>query len=273
MEIKNIVVKLSVLVTFFSLIVLSGIFAWTDAPGNPPNPNADPPLNIGSITQIKKGGLILNTDGIYENGLSVIGDFVAAGDIYLTDDGIKTNANMILGSTGDIDTAGTMSIGGDIIPLVDVTSDLGSASNAWDEIYFNKGYFSILDPIYQIEGKKYATYVSDMTGLKAETAGELEFRGNEMIINLSKQEKESDLWLFYNIVKKDTIIPFVSSQSPVGLYGYIDGENFVIKTISEYSGIVKVSYRLIGERIDNTAMSNVSEDQNISTFINVDGIR
>ncbi len=258
MEIKSIIVKVSVVVVFFSLIVLSGIFAWTDAPSSgPPNDNVEAPINVGTDTQIKSGNLGVG-DGAGV-GLAV------AGDIITTLDG-ETIGTIITGN-GNIITAG------DIVPESNKSSDLGSDSQWWSKIYFDKGYFNILDPIYQIKGKKYATYVSDMTGLKAETVGEFEFYGNSLTVNLSKVEEESDLWLFYNIVKKDTIIPFVSSQSPVGLYGYIEGENFVIKTIGEYSGNVKLSYRLIGERIDNTITENLSDDQNISTFINVDEIK
>ncbi|MDD5221242.1 MAG: hypothetical protein PHV47_01400 [Candidatus Pacebacteria bacterium] len=269
MEIKNILIKSSVLVVFFSLIVLSGIFAWTDAPSTPPELNTDPPINVGDATQYKLGTFGAGNGTGY--GLVSLAAFAVVDPATLMP---YTNIDLV----GNIETEGTITVAGDILPESDVTSDLGTWDNQWanmyaETIYFNKGNFNILDPTYQIEGTKYATYVSDMTGLKAETVGELEFTENEIVINLSKQEKGSDLWLFYNIVKKDTIIPFVSSQSPVGLYGYIDGENFIIKTISEYSGNVKLSYRLIGERIDNTATNNLSDNQNISTFINVDEIK
>lgn len=258
MEIKNTVIKLSVLVMFFSLIVLSGIFAWTEPTTNPPDGNLDLPVNTGNNNQVKTGAL-----GV--GGLIVYDDFMTGTLV-----GNQFATGTLITAAGEIETEG-------IFPASD-TSVIGSSGASWAEIYatdiyFDKGTFNTLDPVYQIDGTKYVTYVTDTVGLKAEAVGELEFSGNSFTVNLSKQEKGSDLWLFNSIVKKNTIVPFVSSQSPVGLYGYIEGDSFIIKTIGDYSGTVKLSYRLIGERIDNTATNNLSDNQNISTYINVDEIK
>jgi hypothetical protein len=232
MEMKNFVFKCFLVVAFLSLIVLSGISAWTEPTSIPPSGNIYPPVNTGTSTQYKTGSLGLG-DGT-GNAL------VAAGNIW---------------------------------PSSNNAYDLGTSTFIWKNIYFNKGYFTTLDPIYKINDKKYATYVSDMVGLKAEVIGEKEFKGNSLIIDLENQKEGSDLWLFYSIVKKDNIIPFVSSQSPVSLYGYIEGSKFIIKTIGENINNVKFSYRLVGERIDNVAKDNLADDQNISMYTDIDKIK
>lgn len=52
-----------------------------------------------------------------------------------------------------------------------------------------------IDPVYTIDGEKFATYVSGMVGLKEEVSGVLTTQG-ETVINFKNQPKGSELWLF-----------------------------------------------------------------------------
>ena len=76
-----------------TLLVVAGIWAWTDAPASPPNSNVAAPINSGSIGQSKTGGVILNTGG------AAIGLIVDKGDVGIgtSNPGAKLQ---ISGSTG-----------------------------------------------------------------------------------------------------------------------------------------------------------------------------
>jgi hypothetical protein len=62
-----------------------------------------------------------------------------------------------------------------------------------------------VDPIYTIGGKKYATYLPSITGVKEETTGILKLnkesgdKNYEYTINFATAEEGSDFWLFYQI--------------------------------------------------------------------------
>lgn len=65
----------SVTVLSFALSYFALAAVWTGPSNNPPNPNVDPPLNVGSVGQSKAGGLILNTGG------APLGLIVQKGDV------------------------------------------------------------------------------------------------------------------------------------------------------------------------------------------------
>jgi len=243
MDIRGLIIKCSVVVVFLSLIVLSGIWAWTEPTTNPPAGNIDVPVHSGTSSQFKWGNLYLNYGGSWPYGLVVLGKTMVGGDIEPADTGIN----------------------------------LGTATTPWDNIYantiyFDKGWFNTLDPTYKINDKKYSTYVTDMVGLKAEAVGEGQLQNGKLVIDLANQSEESDLWLFWNIVKHDSIIPFVSPQSDAIIFGYIKDTNFIIES-REKDSSAAFSYRLIGERVDNTAVNNICTDQNIKTYVDVDAIK
>jgi len=246
MEIKSLVIKCSAAVTFLSLVVLGAVWAFTPPTSNPPLGNVDVPIHSGTSSQYKYGNLALNYGGSWEYGLVV---------------------------RGKTDLRGDIEIEGSIIPK-DNTYDLGASGQEWNNLHFNKGFFTTLDPIYKINNKKYATYVSDTIGLKAEVIGQAQLDGRKLVIDLSQQPEGSDLWLFNKIVKKNTIIPFVSPQADASLFGYMDGRKFIIEASEEWghSKNAKFSYRLAGERIDNTATSNLCSDQSIQPNVDIDAI-
>jgi hypothetical protein len=137
----------------------------------------------------------------------------------------------------------------------------------------NKLTVNTIDPVYKINDKKYATYVSDMPGQKVEVVGQAKLKGDKLEIDLAKQPKGSDLWLFWQIVKPETIIPFVSPQSDALLYAYIDGSKLVVKLRAGQKN-AKFSYRLIGTRLDHAGdRDNLYEDQSVKSYIDIDELR
>ena len=136
----------------------------------------------------------------------------------------------------------------------------------------NKISVNTVDPVYKINDKRYVTYMPDMIGLKTEVVGEAQTENGVLVIDLAKQPEGSDLWLFYNIVKEETIIPFVSSQSNAQLYAHIEGSKFII-IVRGGDPNAKFSYRLIGTRKDYKQKDNLLKDPEVSTFIDIDSLK
>ena len=139
----------------------------------------------------------------------------------------------------------------------------------------NKISVNTIDPIFKINNKKYASYVPDVIGKKVEVIGVGKLTDGRWEIDLANQEDSSDLWLFYNIVKRDTIIPFISPQDKADLYGYLDETKFVVE-LKDGGKEARFSYFLIGERIDSEQGENVlseEEAEKIGTYIDVDSLR
>jgi len=121
------------------------------------------------------------------------------------------------------------------------------------DLYMNDGKIhnvNEIDPIFNINGKKYSTYMPDMIGQKIEVVGEARLEGDKLIIDFEKQEEGSDLWLFWQGVYRESVIPFVSPQADAEIYSYIEGSKFIIK-LREGERSAPFSYRLIGTRIDH----------------------
>ena len=124
----------------------------------------------------------------------------------------------------------------------------------------------IIDPIYSIDGSKYSTYVSGMTGAKEETVGVLKLMEGKYIIDFNGIEKGSDLWLFYRVTdfgeNWDKLAVFLSGEGP-GKVWYI--KNTVENQLVIYSEEpMSVSYRLTAPRFDWNKWLNISEDGDVT---------
>ncbi|MBN1756575.1 hypothetical protein JW877_10255 [bacterium] len=130
-----------------------------------------------------------------------------------------------------------------------------------------------IDPVYLINGELYRTWVPDMVGQKTECVGEAELNGDGLfVIDLAQQPRGSDLWLFWNAVALNTIIPFVTPQGPVNLYAKIEDSKFLVASLDGTGGI-PFSYRLIGIRNDFRNMTPEQtnrRDKPASTYIDID---
>jgi len=130
-----------------------------------------------------------------------------------------------------------------------------------------------IDPVFNIWEKKYTSYMTDMVGQKMEVVGQSALNGDELVIDFELEEEGSDLWLFWQTIVRETIIPFVSVQSDAEIYAYIDDSEFIIKLRNGEQN-AKFSYRLIGTRLDHfDDKDNLYDDQKVEYFIDIDELR
>ncbi len=131
-----------------------------------------------------------------------------------------------------------------------------------------------IDPVLQIDGKQYSTWMAENIGLRVDVVGEAKLENGYFAIDLATQFEASDLWLFYHAVAENTIIPFVTAQDEVNLMAKMKGSEFIVKAISGEQN-AKFSYRLTGKRIDEANKppeANNRRDKNdrAKAYIDVD---
>lgn len=142
----------------------------------------------------------------------------------------------------------------------------------------NKLTVATIDPVYEIAGKKYSTYVSDTIGLKMEAYGKarLTKAGNtyRYALELSDAPRGSDLWLFWHTIDEGKDLEDISlSLTPEGgkasLWYKIEAQN---KRVMIYGDApVKFSYHLVAPRHDTkkwpTIMTPETDDGSAGTIL------
>jgi len=131
-----------------------------------------------------------------------------------------------------------------------------------------------IDPPYTIDGVKYATYVPSMTGVKEETTAKFTLSQYDTsrklyayTIDFDSLEKNSDLWLFYQV----TDFGIDWQHLVVSLTPAFDGHVFYEENIAENSLTIysdtrgSVSTRLIADRFDASQWPNLRPDQDGDT--------
>jgi hypothetical protein len=132
-----------------------------------------------------------------------------------------------------------------------------------------------IDPVYNIGGEKFATYMAGMIGVKEETAGVIETNqyipgvGYKHTIDFTNQERGSDLWLFSkatDIGKHiDDLIVLLSPSGNARSWYEVDRDSY---TLSIYtSKPTSVSYRLTAPRFDAEDWSNYNNDLEAFGFV------
>ena len=176
-------------------------------------------------------------------------------------------ANSVIYNDGTNVGIGTASPGSNKLAIAGGNLDLGGSNITG----VNKLTVTSIDPVFQINGRQYVTYVPDTIGQKVELVGQAQLTNGEWSIDLSGQKENSDLWLFYQIVKPETIIPLVSSQSSASLYAYMDGANLVVK-LKDGDPQAKFSYQLTASRIDQKT-DYITPETDSSVYIDVDSLK
>ncbi|TSC52161.1 MAG: hypothetical protein LiPW41_372 [Parcubacteria group bacterium LiPW_41] len=140
-----------------------------------------------------------------------------------------------------------------------------------------------IDPLYEIDGEKYATYASSIAGgVKEEYVGRGKLISNDefrmtndsefkiqnskfnnytYVIDFSKIEKGSDLWVWYQAVDfdKKNVEALVTAYDSLAKIGYkIDGKKLIFFSDEE----TEFSFRLVGNRFDHMNWPTYSKDQN-----------
>lgn len=151
--------------------------------------------------------------------------------------------------TGTSTLSGNWQLGG---------ASLGNINmNGNDITAVNKLTVSTIDPVYEIAGKKYATYVSDTVGLKMEAYGKVKLTkgdsGYYALLDFKNAEVGSDLWLFWQTAdlgkNMEHIILTISSEGDSARIWYsLSPENNRIVIRGDKS--VSVSYHLVAPRHD-----------------------
>ena len=135
-----------------------------------------------------------------------------------------------------------------------------------------------VDPLYTIGGKRYATYMSGMTGVKEETSGVLTLDKNSAGLFMAKLDfaqspEGSDLWLFgrtTDIINNQEHFNKVSCLLTSNFSGEVwyekDWESKAITIFARPANSkregVEVSYRLTAPRFDNDSCNNYSNSDN-----------
>ncbi len=164
-------------------------------------------------------------------GATVIGNLTVEGNnivsstttaISMSADDVSVVGCLNIGSATECTTQGNLQLSNDIIMSEDdyigisgleriefnggsglleiLAANLDLNSN--DIVGVNKltlGIGGEIDPPYRVGDVVYATYAPFMVGVKEETSGSAQLVNGEYIINFSKLEKGSDLWLLYQV--------------------------------------------------------------------------
>ena len=143
---KTIALSLGVLA--MSLLISFIVLAWTPPSNSPPGGNVATPINVSGTGQVKqyidathKGWLGVATDG-YDSSYGLT---------------VGNNSNLLgIKSSGDSLFGGNLAVSGDLT--------VGGGTG--------KLTIGTIDPIFEINGEKYATYVADFAGgVRMETSG------------------------------------------------------------------------------------------------------
>jgi len=184
---------------------------------------------------------------------------------------------------GTFRASGNWSLGGSALTNL--------AMNNYNITGVNKLTVTTIDPLYEINGKKYATYVSSIAGgVKEEYVGkgrlimtnDYSYDGSSSLysyaIDFSKVENGSDLWLWYRAVdfSRDNVEVFATPYGVALPIAYeIDGEKIVFRAqlpIINYQlqpNDIEFSYRLVGKRFDWRNWPTLAKDQNENTTFNI----
>ncbi|MEM4134509.1 MAG: hypothetical protein QXV73_04865 [Candidatus Micrarchaeia archaeon] len=134
-----------------------------------------------------------------------------------------------------------------------------------------------VDPPYTINGKKYATYLSSMTGVKEETTGSIslttfnpQLNAYQYVIDFNNQEEGSDLWLFSkttNLRKNmDKMTVLLTPNKNTRVWYKIDKEKFALYLYATTP--TTISYRLTAPRFDYEKWSNRNDGGSTGFIIN-----
>jgi len=186
-----------------------------------------------------------------------------------------------------VDAAGNVSIAGNTI--LNGTLWLGGAMassinlNSNDITNVNKLTVTTIDPVYEINNKKYATYVSDTIGLKVEYYGkaaltqahnsQLTIRNNySYVIDFTKLAEGSDLWLFWQTSDegenmRDIVVTLTPEGGNATLWYELKPKERQIVIYGDMP--VVFSYELIAPRHDAKQWPTITKESSQGTKLRV----
>lgn len=140
-------------------------------------------------------------------------------------------------------------------------------------LYINNGTGKIgigtVDPVYTIDKKRYATYMSGMVGQKEEITGTI-VAGKVNQIDFRALEEGSDLWLFAKVTDLernfDKMAVLLTPSFPGEVWYEKDLESLRLKIYASGSG-GEVTYRLTAPRFDHLTLPTRLGEDGIPGFI------
>ena len=144
------------------------------------------------------------------------------------------------------------------------------------DIVADKIDVNTVDPVYTIGGKKYATYLPSMTGVKEETTGVAKLKLNnsryEYVVDFDKSKISSDLWLFAKATNLENeglsnlvvlLTPnfdgkawYQKNKNSIVIYAELSDKQNKNCKAKDKNCSVEVSYRLTAPRFDHSEWSN-----------------
>lgn len=145
----------------------------------------------------------------------------------------------------------------------------GNLNMSGSTLIVNKITANTIDPLYTIGGVKYSTFAPSIVGgVKEEYVGRIyedDFRKvgveYEAVIDMSKLEEGSDLWVWHKVVdfSSDNVSVFLTPKGErASMYADIEGDKIVIRS----DRVVDAYLRLIGSRYDWHEWPTKASDQN-----------
>lgn len=140
--------------------------------------------------------------------------------------------------------------------LQEISTSTNINLNGNNIIGVNKLTVNTIDPLYRIKGINYSTFAASIAGgVKEEYVGNFtidSYRsklGYERVIDFSKLEIGSDLWLWRQTVdfSENNVQVFMTPRGGFAqLYYLVEGDSLILRSDKK----IDVSLRLIGKRID-----------------------
>ena len=132
-----------------------------------------------------------------------------------------------------------------------------------------------IDPPYTINGDKFATYLSGMTGVKEETTGTVNTSehipgyGYRTVLDLASAPQGSDLWLFREVTnlheQMDQLVILLSASANTRVWYRLQADSGQVEIYSEEP--TKVSYRLTAPRFDADSWANTRNSEDALGFV------
>ncbi|MCL4406096.1 MAG: prepilin-type N-terminal cleavage/methylation domain-containing protein [Patescibacteria group bacterium] len=180
-------------------------------------------------------------------------------------------SNLVITSDGKVGVGAAPGYKLDVVSGGATTARFGSAAGDTVVVGGGSGKLTVgtVDPLFNIDGRQYATYTPGMTGVKEETAGvlALDNMGNGRLsaeIDFGAAENGSDLWIFRNVTDFGDDwenLGVLLTPGFIGRVSYkkdIRNNRIIItgdanETVSDF----EVSYRLTAPRFDHLDWPNI----------------
>lgn len=260
----------------FKVSAFNGPTSGAGVGGGAISVNASSSVGIGTTTPGFKldvqGGQINSSGGYCINGANCIAVWPSGGSSQWTTGGGGIYYNGLVG----IATT-TASYKLDVGSGAATTARFGTVASDTVVIGGGAGKLNVgtVDPPYTIDGAKYATYNSGMTGVKEETAGTLALQKGidgkyGYTLDLENQPIGSDLWLFGKVTDitdhfDALVVSLTSGFDGTVWYEKVPASNILIihATVADNAATtLEVSYRLTAPRFDAANWQNTRTGAN-----------